>query len=212
MTTLADGSCSLAGLRERKKATTRATLADKAIELCLDRGYAAVTVSDIADAAGVSRRTFSNYFANKAECLVSAARSNTDVMIAESTVLSVQSEASAITAVQQMLRSVPERFWTVCTQLAELMHGEPELEAYLRAGDLANVERAVAPIAKQLGVSPEDITLRVAIGAIASCIHTCIMHWLSHNRPGGLAGLLTLITDHVAMIDLSWLDRLRSHT
>lgn len=212
MTALTEDTRTSAGLRERKKATTRAILAEKAIELCLERGYSSVTVSDIADAAGVSRRTFSNYFANKAECLASAAQSNSDVIIAESAGLSAYSEASSITAVQRMLRDVPERFWIVCTELAELMHDEPELEAYLRAVDLANVERAIEPIAIELGVSPENLTLRVAIGAIANCIHTCIAHWVKHNPDDEIADLLTLITDHVALIDLSWLDQLRSRT
>jgi AcrR family transcriptional regulator len=54
-------------LRERKKAATRLALHNAAQELVFERGLDAVTVEAIADAAGVSRRTFSNYFANK-EC------------------------------------------------------------------------------------------------------------------------------------------------
>lgn len=53
------------GLRERKKQRTRATLIDVAMELCLRQGYEQTTVDQIAEAADVSPRTFSRYFATK---------------------------------------------------------------------------------------------------------------------------------------------------
>ena len=54
-----------AGLRERKKLATRVALGQGAWRLVMERGYDKVRVEDIAAAAGVSVRTFSNYFANK---------------------------------------------------------------------------------------------------------------------------------------------------
>jgi AcrR family transcriptional regulator len=60
-----------AGLRERKKLATRAALGQAAWRLTMERGYEKVRVEDIAAAAGVSVRTFSNYFANKDQALLS---------------------------------------------------------------------------------------------------------------------------------------------
>ncbi|GIF09583.1 TetR/AcrR family transcriptional regulator [Actinoplanes siamensis] len=57
------------GLRERKKAATRQALHEAALRLAFEHGPENVTVEAIADEAGVSRRTFSNYFANKEEAL-----------------------------------------------------------------------------------------------------------------------------------------------
>ena len=57
------------GLRERKKAATRHALHEAALRLALEHGPDRITVEAIADEAGVSRRTFSNYFANKEEAL-----------------------------------------------------------------------------------------------------------------------------------------------
>jgi AcrR family transcriptional regulator len=58
------------GLRERKKAATKLALHTAAVQLAIEHGVDNVTVEAIADAVGVSRRTFSNYFANKEEALL----------------------------------------------------------------------------------------------------------------------------------------------
>jgi AcrR family transcriptional regulator len=52
-------------LRERKKERTRATITRVALELFARDGYAATTISDIAEAAEVSPRTVSTYFPSK---------------------------------------------------------------------------------------------------------------------------------------------------
>ncbi|CAM5724697.1 hypothetical protein SANTM175S_07861 [Streptomyces antimycoticus] len=58
------------GLRERKKAATRQSLHDAAVRLAAEHGVEHLTVEAIADAATVSRRTFSNYFASKEQALL----------------------------------------------------------------------------------------------------------------------------------------------
>jgi AcrR family transcriptional regulator len=59
----------LPGLRERKKADTRRALSDAALNLAFERGLDNVTREDIANLAGVSLRTFNNYFTGKCEAL-----------------------------------------------------------------------------------------------------------------------------------------------
>jgi AcrR family transcriptional regulator len=57
------------GLRERKKLGTRWALSDAALALALERGLDNVTREDIANRAGVSLRTFNNYFTGKYEAV-----------------------------------------------------------------------------------------------------------------------------------------------
>lgn len=58
-----------AGLRERKKIATRKALGLAAMRLAVDRGLDNVLVEDIAEAVGVSTRTFNNYFSSKYEAI-----------------------------------------------------------------------------------------------------------------------------------------------
>jgi AcrR family transcriptional regulator len=58
-----------AGLRERKKVATRKALGIAAMRLAVEHGLDNVLVEDIADAAGVSPRTFNNYFSSKHEAI-----------------------------------------------------------------------------------------------------------------------------------------------
>lgn len=52
-------------MRERKKQQTRSALHRAALEMVADRGIAQVTTEEIAERAGVSARTFFNYFPTK---------------------------------------------------------------------------------------------------------------------------------------------------
>lgn len=58
------------GLRDLKKAATRDALGLAAVRLGTTRGLDAVTADAIAAEAGVSTRTFHNYFANKEEAVL----------------------------------------------------------------------------------------------------------------------------------------------
>jgi AcrR family transcriptional regulator len=66
------GRVTTPGLRERKKERTRATITRVALELFARDGFAATTVTAIAEAAEVSPRTVSTYFPHKEGIVFSA--------------------------------------------------------------------------------------------------------------------------------------------
>lgn len=58
------------GLRQRKRRETRARIVETALGLFLDRGFEATTLDDIAAAAGISKRSFFDYFPSKEEVVL----------------------------------------------------------------------------------------------------------------------------------------------
>jgi AcrR family transcriptional regulator len=58
------------GRRERKKLATRQALSAAALRLALEHGPQNVRVDDIAEAAGVSPRTYNNYFSSREQAIM----------------------------------------------------------------------------------------------------------------------------------------------
>src|SRR5215207_4720778 len=56
-------------LRERKRERTRALIANAALELFAARGFADVTLAEVADVAEIGQRTLFRYFSDKEELL-----------------------------------------------------------------------------------------------------------------------------------------------
>jgi len=60
------------GMRARKKRATRQALSAAALRLAREHGPQNVRVDDIAEAAGVSPRTYNNYFSSREQAIVGA--------------------------------------------------------------------------------------------------------------------------------------------
>jgi AcrR family transcriptional regulator len=58
------------GLRQRKRAATRGAITATARALTAERGLNGYTVEEVCDAAGISRRTFFNYFPTKEDAII----------------------------------------------------------------------------------------------------------------------------------------------
>lgn len=97
--------------RERKKQRTRQALIEEARRLFDEQGYETTTVAQIAEAAGVSPRTFFSYFASKEDVL----HDNTAERV-EVAVRTIRTHAAEVPAPEALARAVEDMLtdsWTM---------------------------------------------------------------------------------------------------
>jgi AcrR family transcriptional regulator len=154
------------GLRERKKAKTRASIQAHALRLVAKQGYNATTVEQIADAAEVSPSTFFRYFPTKEDVVL---HDELDPKLIAS-LTEQPAELGPIAAIRRSMREtfagLPEAEAARELQRHELARTVPELRARMLeqfAGGLAMLSDALA---ERLGRSPDDIEVRTLAGAV----------------------------------------------
>jgi AcrR family transcriptional regulator len=180
------------GLRERKKQQTREALSWAALRLAVERGFDNVLVEDIAAEAGVSPRTYNNYFSSKAEAIawrhLDRARRTADRLrerppdepLWESITTAVLAQAGDESA-------GPEPEWIAGVRL---MLSEPALQGeYLKAAMAADRECAVA-IAERTGTDARDMYPQLVAAAIGAAIQVANDQWLRADPPVSLTPLL----------------------
>jgi AcrR family transcriptional regulator len=137
---------SVGTLRERKKAATRQSLHAAALRLAMASGLDNVTVEDIADEVGVSRRTFSNYFANKEDAVLHGDRERTRALL-------------------DLVRARPaaERPWPALRRGAAQLYGELTLPDPAWIGQLRLLRRHPSLLARQ---AADQIELERELAAV----------------------------------------------
>ena len=181
------------GLRERKKQQTREALSWAALRLAVDRGLSKVLVEDIAAEAGVSPRTYNNYFSSKAEAItwrhLDRARRTANLLRARPSGEPLwESITCAVVARAGDERASPEPEWTAGVRL---MLSEPELQGeFLKASVTAERECAEA-IAERTGTDPgRDLYPWLVAAAVSAAIRVANEQWLRAEPPVPLAPLL----------------------
>ncbi len=158
------------GLRERNKAQRRAAIIRAAFRLFAERGYDATTVADIAEAAEVSPRTVTLYFATKQDIALSRFSESTQCLAD-----ALADRGPNETATQIMGRWLTEKHARPYEEgLQELSHrmfaANPELRA-LRTARMADaIREGTRAVAEDLGTTPDDIGPRIAAAAAAAVL------------------------------------------
>jgi AcrR family transcriptional regulator len=173
------------GLRERKRDATRKALREAALRLALERGPDNVRVDDIAAAAGVSPRTYNNYFASREQAIVAAVTADREARVAAAvaaTPASVPLSAAVTDAVVAHYTSPGGHDHDALALIA----ARPALrEAFLAAAaDMVNPLAAVLAtrLAEETAENPAETMGEVLAASVAAAVRIALRRWI---QPAG---------------------------
>ncbi|HEX5407747.1 MAG TPA: TetR family transcriptional regulator [Pseudonocardiaceae bacterium] len=167
------------GLREQKKLATRQALAWAALRLAVQRGLDNVHVEDIAAAAGVSPRTYNNYFASKQEAICSITVDRAE-LIGDALLARPAGEplVEALAAAMLTFYQPPaelDREWVAATQL---VMRSPALRGEALKAVEATERRLAQAIAQRCGLDVErDLYPLVVAAVVSGAARAGIHHW-----------------------------------
>jgi AcrR family transcriptional regulator len=158
------------GLRERKKARTRAAIQAAAMALFREHGYDATTVQQIAAAAEVSESTFFRYFPTKAEVVL---WDDFDPVAAEEFARQ-PADLGALAALRGAMRAAFGHFAPAeldeLRQRTRLVLAVPELRATMLDQLTQAIDLLAGLVAERTGRPPDDIGVRTLAGAVVGAM------------------------------------------
>jgi len=171
--------------RERQREETRRDLALIAIELASERGLANVRVPEIAAAAGVSTRTFNNYFPSKEAAIAWPAMRRSTRMV--NTLLARPADEplgeALVATMGDLYSSVPDPDQPVSWmgKFRLLAATEPTVRVeYLRISD-AGDQLLAGAIAQRTGAGEEDLRPKVLAAMVVGAERAAIRHWMNNT-------------------------------
>jgi AcrR family transcriptional regulator len=165
------------GLRERKKARTRAAIREHALRLIREQGYHATTVEQIAEAAEVSPSTFFRYFPTKEDVVLQDDMDVAGLQAFEAQPAGLSPIAAYRAATMQTFRSLAPEELDRFRETTQLTLTVPEVRA--RAVDelARSIEVVAGSIARRTGRSPDDPAARNVAGALIGVVLAATLPW-----------------------------------
>ena len=175
MTTLHEDSQATPGLRERKKAKTRAAIQRHALQLFREQGYEATTVEQIAAAAEVSPSTFFRYFRTKEDVALYDSLDPLFIAAFEAQ----PAELSPVQAMRHALRQVfaimpaveTEQQW----ERGRLILRVPELRMRMLDQVVEAVQLFAELVARRVGRRADDLAVRTYAGAMIGAVLSAVL-------------------------------------
>ena len=181
------------GLRERKKAKTRASIRAHALRLFKQQGYAETTVEQVAAAAEVSPSTFFRYFATKDETVL-------DDLIDVDTfqiMLDAPAELSPLEALQYAVGRIFGQMSDEMLDLERTRNTLIQSVPELRKGVMAEINRPIELLTEAIGIRlgrpTDDPDLRLYAGAAVGALMTMASEGLEAHPRETMASLGELI-------------------
>ncbi|UNT00420.1 TetR/AcrR family transcriptional regulator [Streptomyces tubbatahanensis] len=172
------------GLRERKKRATREALREAALRLAVEHGPDRVRVEDIAEAAGVSPRTYNNYFASREQAIVAAVTADRETRIAAA----VAARPAGTRLADAVSEAVIEQYTNPGERereaLLPIATGTALRDAFLDAA--AEIEPPLTVVVAERLTDAGAQTARVLAASVAAAVRIALEGWLrsSAGAPG----------------------------
>jgi AcrR family transcriptional regulator len=183
--------------RERKRRETLHRIAEQGLKLFLTRGYEATTLDAIAEAAGISRRTFFYYFKSKEEILL-AWQDGGFTETLRAAVLEQSTKQSPLSAVKNALLELMSRFQADYKQtrvIERLMCANESLRIRHQA-KYVEKEQAVFDALCQMWPQPKrQPALRIVAMMSIGALRLAIDNW---NRDQGKRPIATYLKEAFA--------------
>ncbi len=172
-----------AGLRERKKARTRAAIREHALRLFREQGYPATTVEQIAAAAEVSPSTFFRYFPTKEDVVL---QDDLDVLALDA----FERQPAGLSAISAFRAAAAQAYAEMTDEELERLQettrltlSVPEIRARALDEFTRTIEVIADVIARRSGRDPADIAVRAVAGAGVGVIMVATMPWTDEYSP-----------------------------
>jgi AcrR family transcriptional regulator len=166
------------GLRERKKAKSRAAIQQQAMRLFTEKGYEATTVEQIAEAAEVSPSTFFRYFPTKEDVVL---YDSLDPILLEA-MRTQPAELSPIQAIRATFRTIfsqlPAEEQEMMWQRGDLIRSTPELRSRMLDDLTKTIQMIGEIVAARVGRPADDFSVRTFSGAV---IGAAMAAWLTSS-------------------------------
>ena len=165
------------GLRERKKARTRAAIRAHALRLFRENGYHRTTVEKIAEAAEVSPSTFFRYFPTKEDVILQDDMDTRMIEALERQPADLSPLSAVRAAVRDAFASYTEADLEVIAETTLLTMTVPEIRARATDEFTRTIGVIGEALAKRAGRPADDLAVRTAAGAIIGVMMSLTMPW-----------------------------------
>ena len=182
--------------REQNKLATRRAIADAALSVLRSKGIGNFTVEDIADEAGVSRRTFFNYFPSLEASLASVTEGFLDNALEQFRLRPanepiLESARAALMALADPMTVAPMAELFSLTQDNRTL-ARSELEAWDHC-----TNQIIDAARHRLGPDADELYLRALAGSIVSCGKAAMTIWFEDRGSDLSAESLATLRQHL---------------
>jgi AcrR family transcriptional regulator len=165
------------GLRERKKARTRASIREHALRLFREQGYQHTTVEQIAEAAEVSPSTFFRYFPTKEDVVLQDDMDTRMVEALERQPPGLGALAAFRAAAREVVAGYSPADIKQFSENTALTMSVPEIRARAIDEFARTIGVMSEALAKRAGRPADDLAVRTMAGAIIGVTMSVRLPW-----------------------------------